>query len=494
MNALKSKFDFSKAFGNLHRRSLFQYTAAAIASVPMFRKTASAQLVSQGFSDAEMMRDRQHLSRSTGLKDRGVSFDLGRYPMIQAATSADTTYINALVPRLRNFRYEVTTPAGKRVIDPYEVVGFPGMHWKMDKIKIDDLQPGLDYILKPFLQNKDGSKSYSDERVFQTLDQTRSDLKILFGSCMSEEDYFEQAMGPMWSKINDSKPDLMLLVGDLVYVDTFNFVDREKATEMDIWIRYTEAMRTLPFYRARRLTPVLAGWDDHDAGTNNSHRESLNIKFAQKVFQKFFLGQSIQGVYDQSAEGIYWSYRNSTLDLVLVDDRSFKQPPLQYQNNANAEEEFSLLGESQSRWLKSELLSSGRPLFLMCGIQFINGAEAKFIEAFEQNKKNFERLVSDLKQSKRLVVFGSGDLHISEIQSFGSDLLGYPLFEVTSSSIHSYTSSKIWDNKKRLVGTNEYNFMILEPAVRSNDSFVMQATCLGMQDKPFFQKRLTISR
>lgn len=474
-----------------HRRGLFQLSAAALTYATSMTKGVQAATV---FSDTEIERDRRQLARSPQVSDQSIGFAIGRYPMVQAATSADTTYINMLVPRLRKFRYEITGHFGKTVIDPYEVCTLPMLHWKLDKIKITDLQPGKDYILKPFLENKDGSRSYSDERIFRSLDESRSDLKMLFGSCLSEEDYFEEAMGAMWTKIVNSKPDLMLLIGDLVYVDTFNFVDREKATETDIWMRYIESVRKIPFYRAKRLTPVLAGWDDHDAGTNNSHRESLNIKIAQNVFQKFFLGQSIPGVYDQAKEGIYWSYLNNTLDLMLVDDRSFKQPPAQFATNQNAEEDYSLLGVTQHQWLRQELMSSQRPVFLMCGTQFINGAEAKFIEAFEQNKKNFSLLVSDLRASQRLVVFGSGDLHISEIQFFGSELLGYPLYEITSSSIHSYTSTKIWENAKRLEGTNKYNFMVLQPQSKSNSDLRIKLACLTTEEQPLFTHELAIHK
>jgi alkaline phosphatase D len=477
-----------------HRRGLFQLSAAAITYLASLKNSVKAEVFQPKFSEEEVQVDRQQLSKLPTQRRRELSFELGRYPMVQAATTSDTTFINALVPRLRKFKYEISGPDGKRTIDPYEVVSLPTMHWKIDKVKITGLQPGVEYKIKPCLENKDGSKSYSDERIFKTLDESRSDLNILFGSCLSEEDYFEDAMNPMWSKISEVSPDLMLLIGDLVYVDTFNFVEREKATETDIWLRYIDSIRRIPLYRAKKLTPVLAGWDDHDAGTNNCHRESLNIKVAQYVFRKFFLGQNIPGIYDQGSDGIYWSYRNETMDLILLDDRSFKQPPSQFQSNSDLEEKYSLLGEGQQDWLRIQLNKSQKPCFMMCGTQFINGAEVKFIESFAQNTKNFECLVQDIRQSQRIVLFGSGDLHISEIQSFGKDLFDFPLYELTSSSIHSFSPPKIWENKKRIEGTIKHNFMILNFDSTSKDSVTLDLVCLSAEERPLFQKRLLISR
>jgi hypothetical protein len=64
-----------------------------------------------------------------------------------------------------------------------------------------------------------------------------------------------------------------------------------------------------------------------------------------------------------------------------------------------------------------------------------------------------------------LFAFGSGDVHFSEVMEIEAAELGYPTFEIVSSSIHSYTfpgHENRFSNPRRRASTSSHNFVIFE--------------------------------
>jgi hypothetical protein len=72
--------------------------------------------------------------------------------------------------------------------------------------------------------------------------------------------------------------------------------------------------------------------------------------------------------------------------------------------------------------------------------------------------------------------------------------MGFETFEVTSSSMHSY-SGEGWKNPLRLDGafTNEFNFMIIDS---KNDAGVLKVDIKswGLKDEPYFNKHIEVKR
>lgn len=51
-------------------------------------------------------------------------------------------------------------------------------------------------------------------------------------------------------------PDLIFLIGDLTYVDSFSYVKRGTATDFDVTTRYIRAFAENPVSRARHIAKI----------------------------------------------------------------------------------------------------------------------------------------------------------------------------------------------------------------------------------------------
>src|SRR4051812_33497780 len=191
----------------------------------------------------------------------------GYLSIIQGPTSSTESLINVVAPRLKNYTYTVTDALGESVtIERYDTVSGP-VFYKVDKLKVSGLRVGVEYTLKVL-----DKTTLIDQRTFQALDVSKSDPNFALVSCMCDDHSFEHVIDPMWARLQDQSVDFLLLCGDEVYVDSFEFVERQKATEYDLWQRYVDALKRLPLYHWRKLTPIFAVWDDHDYGTNDGDR------------------------------------------------------------------------------------------------------------------------------------------------------------------------------------------------------------------------------
>ncbi|MEM7647436.1 MAG: hypothetical protein AAF203_11040, partial [Pseudomonadota bacterium] len=224
--------------------------------------------------------------------------------VIQTATSDTETTINVLRPRLTETKYYVL-PEESSVEDfkaknhkglkVSKTITGPHIHWEVDRIHIEGLKPGKAYKLVLAGGYRGRVK---DWRTFKTLDIQKKSTRFIVGSCMSDSPSFKHIRDKIWDRMKTHNPDFLMLVGDLVYVDDFGFVKRKKAQEFDVWTRYIDSLRKISFFHQRDLIPVLAVWDDHDSGTDNSDKRFKGLKAARKVFQAFFGGQSKSPSYD----------------------------------------------------------------------------------------------------------------------------------------------------------------------------------------------------
>ena len=238
---------------------------------------------------------------------KSTDFGSGRLVIVQGPTSDTETNINVLAPRLKSYKYVVTDASGAEyTVQKYETIQPDILLWKVDKIKVTGLKPHTDYTLK-IVDEFRGSSTVVDTRIFNSLDIQQTDIKFSYASCMADDYRFNDIIDPMWKRMQDLNPDFVILNGDVVYVDSFEFVERTKATELDIWQRFIASFERLPLYHWKHLKPVFATWDDHDFGTNDSDRTFVSKKAARKVFLAFFGGQNIPGVYNLENESVYFS-------------------------------------------------------------------------------------------------------------------------------------------------------------------------------------------
>ncbi len=422
---------------------------------------------------------------------KSKDFGSGKLIIIQGPTSGTEANINILSPVLKKYIYVVKDEQGNSFeTEQYDTVQTPPLHWKVDKIFVRGLAPGKKYSLE-VVDDFRGSKTHVDQRYFSTLDPQKNSVKFAYASCMADDYRFNDVINPMWEQMRKQNPDLVILNGDVVYVDSFEFVERKKATELDIWFRFIDSFNRLPIYRWQNLKPILTTWDDHDFGTNDGDREFTAKIAARKIFLAFFGGKNLKDVYELEPESVYYSFNAFKQKMLFLDDRYFRQP----NKDQKIPEKYGHWGEKQHNWILSNLDDSKTPVWIFNGDQIFSGKDLSYKESMQTNHpEHFKTFLEDLKKTKSAVIFGSGDIHFSEIMQIPNDRIGYETFEVTSSSMHSY-SGEGWDNPLRLPGafTNEFNFMIINS---KNEDSVLKADieAWGLSEKPYFSKHLEVKK
>ena len=438
--------------------------------------------------ESEYVFDREHRNLWASPEDGfETKFPPGYLSIVQGPTSATESLINIVAPRLKKYAYEVTEQGNGRTVtvERYEMVPGPGFY-NVDKIKVSGLRVGVEYVLKV----KDGS-TVVDERNFSALDTSKTMPTFALISCMADDYRFDKSIDPMWKRLQTENPDFVIFNGDAVYVDSFEFVERGKATEYDLWQRYTDSLKRIPFYHWQTLKPVFSTWDDHDYGTNDGDRNFVAKQAAQKLFRAIYGGQDIDGFWTQSPGGIASQFQAFGQKFFLMDDRSFRQP----NKNQSQSEPYGHWGSEQHSWLLKSLQADDSPAWIINGNQFFNGQNLDFKETFEGNgSTEFKTFLQQLKTVNAPVVFGSGDVHISEIMEIPAARFGYTTYEFTSSSMHSYLGDG-WENPMRLDGAycKEFNFLLVR-AQAATGKLQVDVKCVGIPSQPFFQKSLTISR
>ncbi|HRO67667.1 MAG TPA: hypothetical protein PL182_08900, partial [Pseudobdellovibrionaceae bacterium] len=184
-------------------------------------------------TDAETGNATKYSSKALALTRSG-KLKPGRLVIVQTATSDSETYINVLAPRLKNYQYVVTSGTGAEVpVKKYETIQYGPVFYKVDKIHVKGLKVGTTYKLK-VIDSFRKYKTVVDERSFAALDVKNSRAaNFALISCMADDWRFEEAIDPMWDRLKDQRPDFVVLNGDVVYVDSFDFVERGRANEQD---------------------------------------------------------------------------------------------------------------------------------------------------------------------------------------------------------------------------------------------------------------------
>lgn len=422
---------------------------------------------------------------------KSKDFGSGRLVVIQGPTSNTEANINVLSPILKNYLYIVKDSNGKTYeAEKYETVHTKPLLWKVDKIFIKGLTAGVEYKLEVVDEFR-GSKTVVDQRTFSTLDTSKNEVTFAYASCMADDYRFNEVIDPMWEQMRLQNPDLVILNGDVVYVDSFEFVERKKATELDIWFRFIDSLNRLPLYHWKNLKPIFATWDDHDFGTNDGDREFAAKKQARKVFLAFFGGKNIDHVYNLEKDSVYFSLNAFKQKMLFLDNRYFRQP----NKDQKKSEKYAHWGEKQHKWVMNHLNDAQTPVWIFNGNQIFSGTDLSFKESLQSNNpEHFKTLAADMKKTKSPTLFASGDIHFSEIMEIPADRLGFKTYEVTSSSMHSYTGEG-WANPLRIDGafTNEFNFMLVKS---KNDNGVLKAdvSAWGLFGKPYFLKSIEVRR
>jgi len=278
--------------------------------------------------------------------------------------------------------------------------------------------------------------------------------RIGFGSC-----YKPEKQTPLWTEVKKFNPQLWIWLGDNFYNDwvegkyvRFND-DPEAFAKGYEKLKKSEGMAAL-----QPLMPdqVMATWDDHDFGKNDAGKDYARKEEARRAFVAFW------GVPDRP-DGVYsskdWGPAGKCVRVIMLDLR-YNRDPLPKKKEVNLEGD--MLGESQWAWLKGELSRPGADLVVIgSSTQFV--AEKHPYERwanFPKSKARLLQLIADC--GTKGVIFLSGDRHNGEISRQINTIVGYPVYDITSSGLTEVSSIKQELNPDRVGNlVNGQNFGVI---------------------------------
>lgn len=281
--------------------------------------------------------------------------------------------------------------------------------------------------------------------------------RIAFGSCANQG-----KPQPIWDAVVETKPQRFLFLGDNIYADTM---------DMDVMRAKYALLGEQPGYQKLKKTcPILATWDDHDYGANDAGAEYPKKKESQQIFLDFF------GVPRndprRKQEGVYSAHvfgpKGKQVQIILLDARYFRsplkvgfvpgEPGEGYRGKyaPNTDKDATVLGEAQWRWLEEQLKVPAEVRLIGSGVQVVPDEHGSEIWGnFPRERQRLFRLIRETKATG--VVFLSGDRHLAEISRLSADHgegVGYPLYDVTSSSLNVPSGNL---TKSRVRFANEIN-------------------------------------
>jgi len=279
------------------------------------------------------------------------------------------------------------------------------------------------------------SRAFSDEiaKPPQSAPQENPLIsRIAFGSCATQD---EPQL--ILRTVLEWKPQLFVYLGDNIYGDT---------RDMSVLQAKYDKLAAIPdFRRLRETVPTIATWDDHDYGENDAGKEYPFRTQSKEIFLNFWKEPTDSPRREHP--GIYTSYRftdpqvNRTLQIILLDTRTFRDPPLRapftsWRNEylPDTDPDKTILGQQQWDWLREQLKQPADLRIIGTSIQFAH--EYNGWESWTNFPNELIRMV-DLIQTTQAngVVFISGDVHWGEISVLQPKDC-YPLHDVTASGIN----------------------------------------------------------
>ncbi len=280
--------------------------------------------------------------------------------------------------------------------------------------------------------------------------------KIAFGSCQSQDSYI-----PTLATIVENKPDIFIYLGDNIYGDTENM--------KILAAKYSKLCANSNFKSLVATCPILATWDDHDYGANDSGREYPQKENSKSLFLEFW-GEPKDSDRHKH-EGIYTSYyigpEGKKVQIILLDTRTFRSSLLKangkpYRNDyrPNNSKSATILGEAQWKWLAGELEKTADLRIIGSSTQF--GIEYNGYESWANFPLEREKMLRLIKEKKaEHLIFISGDVHYAELSKIEAEAL-YPIYDLTSSGLNK-DWPRVEPNKNRVGSACRlFNFGSLE--------------------------------
>ncbi len=333
-------------------------------------------------------------------------------------------------------------------------------------IVLNNLEPGTEYVYiisDPENTNPRKEKTILYEFKTQQLWQYRTDppdFTIATGSCtFVNETEYDRPGKPyggdyqIFENIAAKKPDMMLWLGDNIYLREVDF-----ASQAGISHRYSHCRAVEEMQNLLHTSANYAIWDDHDFGPNDSNGSFVHKDWTLNAFKTFWANPSygIQGTCEEN--GITTQFQWSDIDFFLLDNR-FNRVAHDVKNS----ETPTILGEQQINWLIESLKFSKAPFKIVAmGGQFLN--TGKNFENYSNWSTERQRIIEAIESNNiKGVFFLTGDRHCGEFSELKLSN-GECIYDLTVSPLTStaYDITKE-ENTCRVDGTlvPERNFATL---------------------------------
>ncbi|MCO6432262.1 MAG: alkaline phosphatase family protein [Deltaproteobacteria bacterium] len=247
----------------------------------------------------------------------------------------------------------------------------------------------------------------------------RETLKIAFGSCISGQDQ------SIWSAILAERPDLMIFLGDNVYLGEAEF-----GNATAIYNRYKGQFSSPSVRRLLSSIPTFSIWSDHDFGPDNSDSSFAHSKASRDAFDRFWRSSKLPGT--SPGLGIAHSIRIGELLILLTDDRTYRLNPASGRAGV-------LFGQEQLDWIQRQLSAPGLKAAVIASAgQILNGGRSG--ESASLFPAEREKVLDVLSMSPITPVILSGDKHYLQILERKHS--GKRLLEFTSSPLTAWPAGK----------------------------------------------------
>lgn len=224
-------------------------------------------------------------------------------------------------------------------------------------------------------------------------------MKIAVASCAKIQQTSPQ---PVWRAIQNEQPDVLLLLGDNIYLDHNHHSD-PAALQTELHELYSRQFSEPHFaalladLRARKSL-ILSIYDDHDFLGNNryggDHNPALRLAARNEFISWFNPPQSGSDVYSFTQLGL--------VDVVVLDERFYRSSP-----DVSKTDRDAILGVQQWAWFEQSVARSQAPYLLVASSTTIHTWGD---ESWEDYPGAFDRL-RRLIGSKRGALVVSGDVH-----------------------------------------------------------------------------------
>lgn len=301
------------------------------------------------------------------------------------------------------------------------------------KFLINSLSAGIS-ISFPFISPGVAKTAHSGSRL---------PTRIAFGSCCKS-----WKPQDVWTDIAQTRPDLFLFIGDIVYADE-KVVERS-GTIQALGEAYSHFATVEEFQRFRGHIPILATWDDHDYGLRDGGAEFKLKDSARELFLDFWQVPKSDPRRGR-AGGIFTSHEygpaGRRVQVILLDTRFSRSPLLTLPEEEferiklsrfgpyrpNTDPDARMLHDVQWAWLETQLRRPAQLRLVCSSIPFSAGFRGWESWAnFPVERLRFTRLIEKTKADG--VVFLSGDIHYGDLSCETQDV-PYPIWDLTSSGL-----------------------------------------------------------